>query len=148
VVQAFNPSTGRGRWMELCEVEASLVYRASSWAARTTQRNSALKKNQSISRWYWNTLLSPRLNLFFFTLIHGGKIFISTYRQIWLSSNILSSFKRYLLYPVVYHIQVIIYFWKFILLFVQLLICSRTVGTVASDSHQRILKRYNVYSFA
>ena len=39
VVHAFNPTLRRQRQAELCEFEASLVYRASSRTARTTQRN-------------------------------------------------------------------------------------------------------------
>jgi hypothetical protein len=46
VVHAFNPTTqgGRGRWIS--EFEASLVYRVSSRAARTTQRNPVLETPQ------------------------------------------------------------------------------------------------------
>ena len=43
VVHAFNPSTQETEAVNLCEFETSLVYRASSRTARTTQRNPVLK---------------------------------------------------------------------------------------------------------
>ena len=44
LVLAFNPSTseGRGRWIS--KFKASLVYRANSMTAKTTQRNSVSKQ--------------------------------------------------------------------------------------------------------
>ena len=44
-VQAFNPSTGRERQVDLCEFKASLVYKVRYRTARTaTQRNPVSKK--------------------------------------------------------------------------------------------------------
>ena len=40
------PALGKQRQADLCESEASLVYRASSRTARTTQRNPILKKQE------------------------------------------------------------------------------------------------------
>ena len=40
------PALGRQRQADLCELEASLVYRASSRIARTAQRNSVSKKKK------------------------------------------------------------------------------------------------------
>ena len=44
VVHTFNPSTREAEAGDLCEFEASLVYRASSTTARATQRNPVSKK--------------------------------------------------------------------------------------------------------
>ena len=45
---AHNPSTERQRQVDLCEFEACLVYRASSWRARSTQRNPvSINKNKN-----------------------------------------------------------------------------------------------------
>ena len=43
VVQTFNPSTWEAEARDLCEFEASLVYRESSRTARATQRNPVSK---------------------------------------------------------------------------------------------------------
>jgi hypothetical protein len=43
VVHTFNPSIQTQRQVDLCELEASLVYRMSSRRARATQRNPVLK---------------------------------------------------------------------------------------------------------
>ena len=43
VAHAFNPSMGRQRQSDLCELEDSLVYRASS---RTTPRNPVSNKQK------------------------------------------------------------------------------------------------------
>ena len=40
------PALGRQRQVELCEFEASLVYRVSSRIARATQRNPVLRKKK------------------------------------------------------------------------------------------------------
>ena len=45
VGHAFNPSIGRQRQEDLCEFEASLVYRASSRTARATSEIWFQKKN-------------------------------------------------------------------------------------------------------
>jgi hypothetical protein len=37
------PALGRQRQADLCEFEASLIYRVSSWTAKATQRNLALR---------------------------------------------------------------------------------------------------------
>jgi hypothetical protein len=42
-VHTINPRTPE-RQADLCEFEANLVYRESSWTARSTQRNSVLNK--------------------------------------------------------------------------------------------------------
>jgi hypothetical protein len=51
VAHAFNPSTWGWGWRQrqedLCEFEASLVYRASSRTARATQRISVSKTKQN-----------------------------------------------------------------------------------------------------
>jgi hypothetical protein len=50
----FNPCIGRQRQADICEFEASLVYRASSRTAKATQRNPVSKKKKSkLSRWAW-----------------------------------------------------------------------------------------------
>ena len=46
VAHAFNPST-REAEADLCEFEASLVYKASSGTARATQKNPILKNKQT-----------------------------------------------------------------------------------------------------
>jgi hypothetical protein len=43
VVNTFNPSTWEAEVGDLCELEASLVYRGSSRIAKATQRNSVWK---------------------------------------------------------------------------------------------------------
>jgi hypothetical protein len=43
VAKAFNPSTGEAE--DLCEFEASLVYKASSRTARATQRDPVSKQH-------------------------------------------------------------------------------------------------------
>jgi hypothetical protein len=43
VEYSFIPAVGRKREVDLCEFKASLVYRASSRAARDTQRNPVWK---------------------------------------------------------------------------------------------------------
>jgi hypothetical protein len=40
------PKRGRCRWMDLCEFEASLVYRASSRTARVTTETLSRKANK------------------------------------------------------------------------------------------------------
>ena len=48
VVYAFNPSTWRQRQVDICELEASLVYRVSSRIVKATQRNPVSKnKNKN-----------------------------------------------------------------------------------------------------
>jgi hypothetical protein len=43
MAHTFNPRThGRQRQVDLCELKASLIYRASSRTARATQRNPVL----------------------------------------------------------------------------------------------------------
>ena len=50
VVQPFNPrALGRQRQGDLCELEASLVYRVSSRSARATQRNPDSKTNKGVT---------------------------------------------------------------------------------------------------
>jgi hypothetical protein len=46
-VHAFNPSIGRQRQEDLCEFEASLVYRVSSKTARAIQRNPVLQNKET-----------------------------------------------------------------------------------------------------
>jgi len=43
-LHTLNPNTGRQRQADLCEFEASLVYRVSSRTARDTQRNPVSKQ--------------------------------------------------------------------------------------------------------
>jgi hypothetical protein len=49
----------RQRQVDLCELEASLVYRESTRTARATQRNSV--KNQNQSQAWWRRPLIPAL---------------------------------------------------------------------------------------
>ena len=44
------PALGRQRKEDLCESEASLIYRASFRAARATQRNPCLKTKQQTNK--------------------------------------------------------------------------------------------------
>jgi hypothetical protein len=44
------PALGRQRQVDLCEFKVSLVYRASSQAARATQTNSVLKNQKQPSK--------------------------------------------------------------------------------------------------
>jgi hypothetical protein len=46
-VHAFNPSSRDAEAGDLCEFEASLVYRMSSRTARATQKNPVLKNKQT-----------------------------------------------------------------------------------------------------
>jgi hypothetical protein len=41
------PAFGRQKQADICEFEASLIYRASSGTARATQRNHVLKNKQT-----------------------------------------------------------------------------------------------------
>ena len=47
VAHAFIPSTGEAEQVDLCEFEASLVYRVSSRTARATERPFLEKKRMS-----------------------------------------------------------------------------------------------------
>ena len=52
VPHAYNPALGRQSQVDLCEFEASLVYKAGSRKARATQRNPISKtKNKGLERW-------------------------------------------------------------------------------------------------
>lgn len=44
VAYTFTPTLGQQRQVDLCELEASLVYGVSSRTAKEMQRNPALKK--------------------------------------------------------------------------------------------------------
>jgi hypothetical protein len=62
-MHTFHPSTPEAEAGRSLEFNASLVYRVSSWTARTTQRNPALgKKNKR------RGLLLPSIFYFVFTL--------------------------------------------------------------------------------
>jgi hypothetical protein len=41
------PALGRKRQMYICELKASVVYRASSWTAKATQRNPIAKTKKT-----------------------------------------------------------------------------------------------------
>lgn len=60
VVKVFNPSTWRQRqvYLDLCELEPSLVYKMSSWTAVAIQKNPALKNNNINT---FNYIVSLRL---------------------------------------------------------------------------------------
>jgi hypothetical protein len=60
VAHTFNHSTWRKRKVDLCEFEATLVYKASSRAARAMQRNPVWKikkQNRTIT-----TIKKPKQN--------------------------------------------------------------------------------------
>ena len=63
VGHAFNPSIGRQRQADLCEFEASLVYRASSRTARATQRNPVSKKQTNKQKYLsWSGSYMPLIS--------------------------------------------------------------------------------------